>query len=110
MDAVLRYGVLGPVTVHREGTPHRVTAAMPRTVLSALLLAESRPVSVERLVAVLWGDRPPPSARASLHNTVLRVRRLLGPDAERLRAVPPGYLLEVGQGELDLAVFTDLHL
>lgn len=110
MDAALRYGVLGPVTVHREGTPHRVTAAMPRTVLSALLLAESRPVSVERLVAVLWGDRPPPSARASLHNTVLRVRRLLGPDAERLRAVPPGYLLEVEHGELDLAVFADLHL
>lgn len=50
------------------------------------------------------GRRTAPSARASLHNHVARLRRLLD-DPERLRAVPPGYVLRVDEGELDVDVF-----
>jgi DNA-binding SARP family transcriptional activator/tetratricopeptide (TPR) repeat protein len=79
-----------------------------RVLLAALLLEAGRVVSADALEDALWGARPPASARASLHNHVTRLRRLL--DApERLRAVPPGYSLRVEPGELDLRVF-ERHL
>ncbi|QMU76646.1 tetratricopeptide repeat protein [Streptacidiphilus sp. PB12-B1b] len=97
------------MTLHQNGSVQRVSAVLPRTVLAVLLLNADRTVSVTALADVLWGDRPPASARASVHNFVLRLRRRLGPDrAARLRTVTDGYLLEVESGELDLQVFTDL--
>ncbi|MBL1085654.1 winged helix-turn-helix domain-containing protein [Streptomyces actinomycinicus] len=75
-----------------------------RALLAALLLEPGRVVSVESLKDALWGGAPPVSAQASLHNHVARLRRLLD-DPERLRAVPPGYVLRVEHGELDVHVF-----
>ncbi|OIJ96725.1 transcriptional regulator [Streptomyces sp. MUSC 14] len=75
-----------------------------RALLAALLLEGGRVVSVESLKDALWGGAPPVSAQASLHNHVTRLRRLLD-DPERLRAVPPGYVLRVEHGELDVHVF-----
>ncbi|MFF8728862.1 BTAD domain-containing putative transcriptional regulator [Streptomyces sp. NPDC015171] len=75
-----------------------------RSLLAALLLEPGRVVSVESLKDALWGGAPPVSAQASLHNHVTRLRRLLD-DPERLRAVPPGYVLRVDHGELDVHVF-----
>ncbi|MEU3860492.1 BTAD domain-containing putative transcriptional regulator [Streptomyces sp. NPDC028722] len=78
-----------------------------RALLAALLLEPGRVVSVQSLKDALWGGAPPVSAKASLHNHVTRLRRLLD-DPERLRAVPPGYLLRVDHGELDVHVFDAL--
>ncbi|SPF04486.1 AfsR/SARP family transcriptional regulator [Streptomyces sp. MA5143a] len=75
-----------------------------RALLVALLLEPGRVVSVDVLKDVLWDGSPPPSAQASLQNHVTRLRRLLD-DPDRLRAVPPGYLLRVDEGELDVRVF-----
>ncbi|MEU6592676.1 BTAD domain-containing putative transcriptional regulator [Streptomyces sp. NPDC046881] len=75
-----------------------------RALLATLLLEPGRVVSVEALKDALWGGAPPVSAQASLHNHVTRLRRLLD-DPERLRAVPPGYVLRVDHGELDVHVF-----
>ncbi|MFJ7152227.1 BTAD domain-containing putative transcriptional regulator [Streptomyces sp. NPDC100445] len=75
-----------------------------RALLAALLLEPGRVVPLESLKDALWGGAPPVSAKASLHNHVTRLRRLLD-DPERLRAVPPGYALRVGPGELDVHVF-----
>ncbi|MDX2593303.1 BTAD domain-containing putative transcriptional regulator [Streptomyces sp. WI03-4A] len=75
-----------------------------RALLVALLLEAGRVVSVESLKDALWAGAPPVSAQASLHNHVTRLRRLLD-DPERLRAVAPGYLLRVDDGELDVHVF-----
>ena len=92
----------GSVGVKAIGSPK------VRTLLAALLLEAGRVVSVESLKDALWGGAPPASAQASLHNHVARLRRLLD-DPERLRAVPPGYVLRVEQGELDVHVF-ERHL
>ncbi|MEU5534954.1 BTAD domain-containing putative transcriptional regulator [Streptomyces sp. NPDC020362] len=83
---------------------HSIGSPKVRALLAALLLEAGRVVSVESLKDVLWGGAPPVSAQASLHNHVTRLRRLLD-DPERLRAVPPGYLLRVDDGELDVHVF-----
>ena len=109
MPGRMRYALLGDVTLEQEGTAQRVPGALPRTVLAMLLLNANRPVGVSAIADVLWGDQLPASAMASLYNSVLRLRRLLGPEgATRLRSVSAGYLLEVGDGELDLQVFKDL--
>ncbi|MFF4259520.1 BTAD domain-containing putative transcriptional regulator [Streptomyces sp. NPDC001663] len=101
-DAVEDVDALGSVDVKAVGSPK------VRALLAALLLEAGRIVSVESLKDALWGGSPPASAQASLHNHVARLRRLLD-DPERLRAVPPGYVLRVEQGELDVHVF-ELHL
>jgi DNA-binding SARP family transcriptional activator/tetratricopeptide (TPR) repeat protein len=75
-----------------------------RALLAALLLEAGRTVTAESLKEALWGGAPPPSAQASLHNHVARLRRLLD-DPGRLRTVPSGYVLRVGEGELDVHVF-----
>ncbi|MFF3872402.1 BTAD domain-containing putative transcriptional regulator [Streptomyces sp. NPDC001978] len=88
----------GPLAFRTIGSPK------VRALFAALLLEAGRVVPVESLKDALWGGAPPASAQASLHNHVTRLRRLLD-DPERLRAVAPGYLLRVDDGELDVHVF-----
>ncbi|MEU0965932.1 BTAD domain-containing putative transcriptional regulator [Streptomyces sp. NPDC005917] len=101
----LRFGLLGPPVLYLPGGEVRpIGSPKVRALLAALLLEAGRVVSVESVKDALWGGAPPVSAQASLHNHVTRLRRLLD-DPERLRAVPPGYLLRVDDGELDADVF-----
>ncbi|NBM14491.1 BTAD domain-containing putative transcriptional regulator, partial [Streptomyces sp. GC420] len=104
----MRFGLLGPLTVYDdEGTAHPVGGPKARALLTALLLGANRVVSVDALKDALWGADPPASAHASLHNHVTRLRRALTPltGEDVLRAVAPGYLLRVAEGELDTEVF-----
>ncbi|MFI1681974.1 BTAD domain-containing putative transcriptional regulator [Streptomyces sp. NPDC020607] len=104
----LRFGLLGaPAVYDAGGAPHPVRSAKGRALLAALLLEPDRVVSLGALKDALWGDFPPASAQASLQNHVTRLRRLLD-DPGRLHAVPPGYRLRVGEGELDVRVFEHL--
>ncbi|WP_406354367.1 BTAD domain-containing putative transcriptional regulator [Streptomyces sp. NBC_00658] len=101
----LRFGLLGPPVLYdADGEVRSVGGGKMRALLVALLLEPGRVVSVDVLKDALWGGAPPASAQASLQNHVTRLRRLLD-DPERLRAVPPGYVLRVGEGELDVRVF-----
>ncbi|MFF7472433.1 BTAD domain-containing putative transcriptional regulator [Streptomyces sp. NPDC008092] len=100
----LRFGLLGPPVLYDASGVRPIGSPKVRALLAALLLEAGRVVSVDSLREALWGGAPPVSARASLHNHVTRLRRLLD-DPERLRAVPPGYLLRVDDGELDVDVF-----
>lgn len=96
----VRFGLLGPLTV--GGRP--VGSGKVRSLLAALLMRPGRVVPSDDLKLALWGDEPPASATASLHNHVARLRRLLDSE-DRVRAVPPGYVLRVDPGELDTQVF-----
>jgi DNA-binding SARP family transcriptional activator len=105
----MRFGLLGVVAVRRGGSLVPVQAPMPRSVLAALLLNANRVVAADRLIDILWGDDPPATAVASLHNHVRRLRaHLADVDAERIRTVAPGYLIEMAADDLDLEVFTRL--
>ena len=79
---------------------------MQRTLLGILLLHANEIVSRDQLIDALWGERPPPSAAASLDTYLYRLRKLLGHD--RLRREGPGYLLRVEAGELDVERFERL--
>ncbi|MER5277881.1 BTAD domain-containing putative transcriptional regulator [Streptomyces sp. NPDC002809] len=106
----MRFGLLGPVLLHDGARAAGVSSPKGRVLLAALLLQANRPVALEHLRNALWGEHPPAGAQAALPNHVTRLRRLLAladGGASRLRAVPPGYLLEVHNGELDLDVFEE---
>jgi len=108
---IVEYRILGPLAVCHGGRPLRISGAQQRAVLAALLLRANRMVSVERLVEVLWGEEPPSRARTLVHGCVARLRRDLrvpGDGPETLLTQPPGYLLRVQPGELDLDRFTTL--
>ncbi|MBM9505244.1 AfsR/SARP family transcriptional regulator [Actinacidiphila acididurans] len=107
----MRFGLLGAVSVAEGESGFRALgSAKVRALLAALLATPGRVVSLETLKAALWGEEPPPTATASLHNHVARLRKeLSAPGAARLRAVPPGYVLDVRSGELDAQVFAAHH-
>src|SRR4051812_29603965 len=103
----MRFLILGPTEVWDDGRQLAIGGPQQRALLAVLLLEANRVIAADRLVAELWGDDPPPDARALLRGCVTRLRRAL--TADRLHTRPPGYLLEVRPGELDLHRFDTLE-
>ena len=101
----MEFRILGPLEVRDGERVLSLGGARRRAVLALLLLDANRVVSVDRLVDGVWGDSPPPSAQASLQNQLGRLRQEVG---DRLVTRPPGYLLRVDEGELDLDRFLRL--
>jgi DNA-binding SARP family transcriptional activator/Flp pilus assembly protein TadD len=109
----MEFGVLGPLQVRSDGGPVEVGAPMQRALLAALLLHANEVVTAEQLIDYLWDQTPPPSARTTLQNYVLRLRRLLaarpeGTARQLLVTRAPGYLIRLRPGELDLDRFQQL--
>jgi DNA-binding SARP family transcriptional activator/tetratricopeptide (TPR) repeat protein/DNA polymerase III delta prime subunit len=105
----VRFAVLGSLhAVDDDGAAVALGGPKARALLAVLLLEPDRTVPVDTVMAALWGEEPPPTATASLHNHVSRLRRSLrDAGGERLRTLPHGLRLRVGEGELDRAVFEE---
>lgn len=104
----VEFGVLGPVEVACDGVALRVSSGRQRAVLALLLLRANHVVAVDDLAEALWGSAPPPSARVTVQNYVNRLRGVLGAAGCRIVTRPPGYLIRVAAGELDVSLFEDL--
>jgi DNA-binding SARP family transcriptional activator/tetratricopeptide (TPR) repeat protein len=102
----MEFCLLGPLAVRRGDTPVPVQAGKQRAVLAALLLNANRVVAVEQLAETLWGTAPPPSARLTVQNYVVRLRKALADEGRsRITTQPPGYVISVAAGELDITRF-----
>jgi len=97
--------VLGPLTFERDGQVVAVPSGRQRSLLALLLLAGGVPLSRDRLIEELWGDRPPSSAVSALHVHLSKLRALLG---GMLLLDTAGYALAAGDFELDVWRFDDL--
>jgi ABC-type transport system substrate-binding protein/DNA-binding SARP family transcriptional activator len=109
MGARLVFGVLGPLEVRLDGALVRVGGPRQRALLGLLLCHPNRVVSRDQLIEELLADQPAATADRMLRVQVSRLRKALG-DVNgsgqlRLEARPPGYLLHIADGELDLHVF-----
>jgi DNA-binding SARP family transcriptional activator/tetratricopeptide (TPR) repeat protein len=100
--------LLGPVEVHADGQQLPIRGPIQQGLLAILALHANRVVATERLLASLWEATSPTSARRSLQWQIWQLRRLLGGHADRLVYRPPGYLLRLQPGELDLTRFQEL--
>ena len=104
----MAFCLLGPLEIRCGGRLLRLDAPKRRALVAALLVNANRVVSTEELVEALWGQDAPRSARAQVQSLVSEVRSLLATDAEsgaRLLTRSPGYVLRVGDDELDALAF-----
>src|SRR3954462_2754098 len=100
------FRLLGPLEAAEGGRPLVLGGAKQRGLLAVLLLHANQAVSSDRLIDQLWGESPPATAGKIVQVYVSRLRKQLG--EARLLTRPPGYLLRVDPGELDLARFERL--
>lgn len=106
--------IIGTLTVRRGDVvlhAHQLGGPKPRQILEILLLQLGIPVSKDTLIGLLWGDRPPAAALATLESYVSVLRRNLQPGAARegpLRTSTGGYVLERSLVDLDLYRFNTL--
>ncbi|MET9239467.1 BTAD domain-containing putative transcriptional regulator [Nonomuraea sp. NPDC003709] len=110
----MRFAVLGPVRLWRGDVELNSGPPQQRALLALLLAYAGRPVSLDEMVDVLWGQDPPSSSINVVHRYVGNLRRLLEP------GLPPraeggwllrgagGYRLKADAGTLDLLRFRHL--
>src|SRR4051812_36591024 len=102
----LEFRMLGPLDAVEDDRPLALGGAKQRGLLAVLLLHANQAVSSDRLIDQLWGESPPATAGKIVQVYVSRLRKQLG--EARLLTRPPGYLLRVDPGELDLTRFERL--
>jgi DNA-binding SARP family transcriptional activator/energy-coupling factor transporter ATP-binding protein EcfA2 len=104
------FRVLGPLEVRGTSGPVPLTGARQRVVLAALLVRANRVVPLGDLVDAVWPERPPATARDQVVNVVSALRRLVGRAAGEgwLETQPPGYVVRLGPGQLDVEDFEEL--
>lgn len=105
----LRFGVLGPLEVTRDGVSIDLGPRKQRAVLAILLLNANRVVPTSRLIDDLWGDAPPETARSALQVHIAGLRKTLGDGGSALVTRAPGYVLTLDPGALDLHRFVELR-
>ena len=103
----LVFRILGPIEVGDAAGDLRLGGPRQRAVLAILLLDANRVVPVERIVAGLYGDAPPPTATGQIRDHVSQLRKLLA-DESVLETRAPGYLLRVAEGQVDALHFERL--
>ncbi|WP_131764034.1 BTAD domain-containing putative transcriptional regulator, partial [Actinomadura fibrosa] len=105
----MRFSLLGPLEVLRDGRPVPLGGVNQRAALGFLLLHANTVVSTSDLIRALWDEPVPPTARKMVQNAVAGVRRALPADGSvTLATVPPGYLLRVDPELIDATRFHEL--
>ena len=95
--------VLGPLTL--DDSAPRLSPRETR-VLAALAVAGDESLSADQLSEVVWGDTPPASWHKNLQTCVVRLRKVLGPEA--IETTGHGYQLTLPVDAVDARRFEAL--
>ena len=106
MASSMDFRILGPVEVRAGDEPVALGSAKQRAVLAMLVLHHGEIVSSDRLMADLWGEQPPATARKALQVYVSGLRKALGDGL--LETHGHGYRLGVEADRVDLGRFETL--
>src|SRR5262245_52806707 len=93
------FRILGPLEVCEGGRPVALGSPKLHALLAVLLLHRGETVERERLIAELWGERPPKAVAAELRVYVAKLRRALRPNVLVTR--DGGYALLVERDDVD---------
>ena len=106
----MHVSVLGPLEASVEGRPLQLGAGKPRALLALLALHAGEPVSTDRLIDGLWGERPPASATKLVQLYVSQLRKALAAAGDGAAIVTRGhgYELRLAPDELDVGRFERL--
>ena len=100
--------LLGLIEASLDGRAVLLGGAKQRAVLAMLALHPNAPVSVDRLIEGLWGERPPASASKSIQIYVSQLRKLINGDGAEIVTRGRGYELRVGADAVDSVRFERL--
>ncbi|MGV3760402.1 MAG: BTAD domain-containing putative transcriptional regulator, partial [Actinomycetota bacterium] len=106
--------ILGPLEAVAGGEALDLGAPRQRALLAILAIHVNQVVSLDRLIDLLWGDRPPAAAIGSLQAYVSNLRRILEPERRPRQAASvivtqaPGYALRLAAESVDAALAADL--
>ncbi|MFF0745954.1 BTAD domain-containing putative transcriptional regulator [Streptomyces sp. NPDC004111] len=112
MSGKLRFDLLGPLRVWRDGEELDAGPVQQRVMLAVLLLNANRPVSRGKLIEAVWGAAAPGRAVNLLQRHAAGLRRVLEPGrparapSRLLNWTEAGYVLTVPPGGLDREVLT----
>lgn len=99
--------MLGPLEAWHDGTPVQLGDQQQRFVLVVLLLNANKPVSSARLAEIVWADR---EAKPTLiRGYIKRLRDVVQAGGVGIETTPTGYLLRIGDDQLDTVRFERLR-
>ncbi|MEU8207861.1 BTAD domain-containing putative transcriptional regulator [Micromonospora sp. NPDC049044] len=109
----MEFRVLGPVEVWSGGSQLHFARRQQRVLLGILALEANQLVTGDRLIDLLWGERPPARARAVVQTRLSEVRAILDlaerPDPPAsLETVSGGYVLRTAPEQVDARRFRDM--
>jgi predicted ATPase/DNA-binding SARP family transcriptional activator len=102
------YRLLGPIEIAVDGVRRPVSGHRQELLMAAVVLADGHDVPTDELVQLLWDGAVPRHPEAALRSQVARLRRLIGPDGERLVFGGRGYALSRCRGSADVDRFLEL--
>jgi LuxR family transcriptional regulator, maltose regulon positive regulatory protein len=98
--------LFGELEAEQAGVPVPVRGVKQRALLALLALQRGQPVSADRLIDVLWGDRHAANPANALQAQIGQLRRTLG--AAAILTTEAGYTLTAGPDEVDVVRFEQL--
>jgi DNA-binding SARP family transcriptional activator/tetratricopeptide (TPR) repeat protein len=105
---MLEIRLLGPVELIHDGVPVELGRRQERCVLGLLALEPGRVVSADRLIELLWGNAPPPSARPALQSHIARLRSRLATEQPLILTKGAGYVVDIEPDRVDMHRFASL--
>jgi DNA-binding SARP family transcriptional activator len=107
LGTVLTCRVLGPTEIDAGARRVPLGGPLPRRLITALIAAESRPMTEQAIATAVWGDETPASATISLQSQISRLRTALGPFRDSLERVDDGYRLRAATDATTFAAHVD---
>ena len=101
----VRYMVLGPLRVTRDGEELPLGGPQQRLVLALLIQANGRAVSTANLIDGVWGEDEPATAKKTLQGYIHHLRSQVG---DVLKTEGAGYSLDT-KGAVDVVEFEKLR-
>jgi DNA-binding SARP family transcriptional activator len=114
-DGVVRFSVLGPLEVLKDGVDHAPRTPKILQLLAMLVVQPGKVVHVDSIINELWANDPPRSVRKTMHTYVHHLRKSfehngLVPDAEDILITkPPGYLFRIEPSQVDVFAFQRMN-